>query len=78
MGKVRKHRQACNNQAKKELFGIRTKLWYKNIFSENILATEMKKYTFMIKPVYLGLSVLEISKIDMCESLYDYVKPQHG
>ena len=26
MGKVRKHRQACNNQAKKELFGIRTKL----------------------------------------------------
>ena len=31
----------------------------------------MKKYTFMIKPVYLGLSILEISKIDMCESLYD-------
>ena len=43
MGKVRKHRQACNNQPKKELFGIRTKLSYKNFFSENILATEMKK-----------------------------------
>ena len=78
MGKVRKHRQACNNQPKKELFGIRTKLSYKNFFSENILATEMKKIYIMIKPVYSGLSILEISKIEMCESLYDYVKPQHG
>ena len=31
----------------------------------------------MIKPVYLGLSILEISKIVMCEFWYDYVKPKH-
>ena len=32
----------------------------------------------MKKPVYLGLSILEISKIVMCEFWYDYVKPKYG
>ena len=30
------------------------------------------------KPVYLGLSVLELSKILMYEFWYDYVKPKYG
>ena len=32
----------------------------------------------MNKPVYLGLSILELSKILMCEFWYDYVKPKFG
>ena len=32
----------------------------------------------MNKPVYLGLSILELSKILMCEFWYDYVKPKYG
>ena len=32
----------------------------------------------MIKPVYLRLSILELSKILMSEFWYDYVKPQYG
>ena len=32
----------------------------------------------MNKPFYLGLSVLELSKILMYEFLYDYVKPKYG
>ena len=32
----------------------------------------------MNKSVYLGLSVLEISKIVMYEIWYDYVKPKYG
>ena len=32
----------------------------------------------MDKPVYLGLSTLEISKIVMYQSWYDYVKPKYG
>ena len=32
----------------------------------------------MNKPVYLGLSILELSKIVMCEFCYDYVKPKYG
>ena len=30
------------------------------------------------KPVYLGLSILELSKIFMYEFWYDYAKPKYG
>ena len=47
-------------------------------FSENLLAIEMKKIKLkMNKPVYLGLSILEISKIIMYEFWYDYAKPKY-
>ena len=47
-------------------------------FSENLLAIEMKKKKVkMNKPVYLGLSILEISKTLMYEFWYDYIKPKH-
>ena len=32
----------------------------------------------MSKPIYLGLSILEISKILMYEFWYDYMKPKYG
>ena len=32
----------------------------------------------MNKPIYLGLSILELSKIVMYEFWYDYVKPNYG
>ena len=32
----------------------------------------------MKKPVYLGLSILELNKILICEFWYDYVKPNYG
>ena len=32
----------------------------------------------MNKPVYLGLSILELSKVLMYEFWYDYVKPNYG
>ena len=44
-------------------------------FSEKLLAIEMKKIKVkMNKPVYLGLSILEISKTLMYEFWYDYIK----
>ena len=47
-------------------------------FSENQLAIEMKKIKAkMNKPVYLGLSILEISKTLMYEFWYDYIKPKY-
>ena len=47
-------------------------------FSENLLATEMKKIKVKKnKPVYLGLSILEISKTLMYEFWYDYIKPKY-
>ena len=36
-----------------------------------------KPQIFMNKPVYLGLSTLEISKITRCGLWYDYVKPKY-
>ena len=48
------------------------------LFSEDLLATEMKKRKVeMNKPVYLGLSILEISKTLMYEFWYDYIKPKY-
>ena len=32
----------------------------------------------MNKPVHLGLSILELSKILMYEFWYEYVKPKYG
>ena len=37
-----------------------------------------KTQIFMSKPVYLGLSILEVSKIVMYELCYDYVKPKYN
>ena len=46
-----------------------------NVFTEYLLVTEMKKMQkLMNKPVYLGLSILELSKVLMYEFWYDYVK----
>ena len=46
-------------------------------FSENLLAIEMKKTKVkMNKPVYLGMSILDISKMLMYEFWYDYIKPK--
>ena len=48
-------------------------------FSENLLAIEMKKTKVkMNKPVYLGMSILDISKTLMYKFWYDYIKPKHG
>ena len=46
---------------------------------ENLLAIEMKKTQIhMNKPVYLGVSILELSKMLIYEFWYDYVKPKYG
>ena len=52
-----------------------TKKW----FSEKLLAIKMKKTKVKLnKPVYLSLSILEISKTLMYEFWYDYMKPKYG
>ena len=50
-----------------------------NLISENLSIIEMKKVKVkMNKPIYLGLSILEISKIIMYEFWYDYMKKKYG
>ena len=50
-----------------------------NLISENFSIIEMKTTKIkMNKPIYLGLSILGISKILMYEFWYDYMKPKYN
>ena len=50
-----------------------------NLMSEDLSIIEMKKTKVkMNKPIYLGLSILEISKILMYEFWYDFMKPKYN
>ena len=50
-----------------------------NIFNENLIAIHMKK-TFLTfdKPVYLGMSILDLSKTLMFDFHYNYIKKKYG
>ena len=80
MKNVRKHRDiklVTTDKRRNQLFSepnCHTTKW----FSGNLLAIEMKKIKVkMNKPVYLDLSILEISKTLMYEFWYDYIKPKY-
>ena len=50
-----------------------------NYISEDLSIIEVNKTRVkMNKPIYLGLSILDISKILMYEFLYDYMKPKYN
>ena len=79
MENVRKHRDIVTTDKRRNQLvsdpNYHTAKW----FSENLLATEMKKTKVkMNKPVYLGFSILGISKTLMFEFWNDYVKPKYG
>ena len=50
-----------------------------NYISEDLSIIEMNKTKVkMNKPIYLGLSILEISKLLIYKFWYDYMKPKYG
>ena len=50
-----------------------------NIFSEDLVAIHMKKTKLVFnKPVYLGMSILDLSKTLMYELHYNYIKQKYG
>ena len=47
-------------------------------FSESLTTIEMKKTKVkMNKPIYLGMSILDVSKTLLYEFCYDYIKPKY-
>ena len=80
MGNVRTHRDiklVTKNMRRNQLVS-EPNYHTTKCFSECLLAIEMKKLKVkMNTPVYLGLSILEISKTLMYEFWYDYVKPKY-
>ena len=51
----------------------------RKIFNENLVSVHMKKTSLtMNKPVYLGMCILDLSKIIMFDFHYNYIKPKYG
>ncbi len=66
---------------KKDLNKLVKKPNYKRVseFHENLVAVHMEKTSVKLcKPIYLGMSILDLSKTLMYEFHYDYVKPKWG
>ena len=64
-GKCKKHRslKTCYNRKEKKLFSIRTKLSHYKVFHIKCISNRNEKTQItMNKPVYLGLSILDLSK----------------
>ena len=81
MENVRNHRDIELVTSEKRRKGLVSEPNYHSCkkFSENIMAIEMKKTRVkMTKPSYLGMSILDISKILMHEFWYDYISPKYG
>ena len=81
MENVRKHRDIKLATADKKRSKLVSEPNYHmmNLISENLSIIEMKKIKVkMNKPIYLGLSILEISKILMYEFWYDYMKLKYS
>ena len=50
-----------------------------NIFHENLVAVHMEKVAVKLyKPIYLGMSILDLSKTLIYKFHYDYMKPKYG
>ena len=76
MENVRKHRyiKLVKTDHKRNKLVSEPNYHTMKLISENLSIIEMKKVKVkMNKPIYLGLSILEISKIIMYEFWYDYV-----
>ena len=47
------------------------------LFTEHLLEIEIKAEILINKPIYLGLSILELNKVSMYEFCYCCVKPKY-
>ena len=69
MENVRNHR--VTEVKRRNRLVVETNYWAIKGFSENLVLIEMKK------PIYLGFSILDLSKIVMYEFWYEYMKPKY-
>ena len=81
MENVRKHRviKLVTTESRRNYLVLEPNYDTPKFLTGHLLTIEMKKMQILMnKPVYLGLSILELSKILICYFCYDYVKPKHG
>ena len=80
MENVRKHRdiKLVRTDKKRNKLVSEPNYHTMKLIDDNLAIIEMKKVKVkMNKPIYLGLSILDISKITMYEFWYDYVKNKY-
>ena len=81
MGNVRKHKdiKLVTREKRRNYLVSEPNFHTTKLFTEHLLATKMKKTEILInKPVYLGLSIIELSKLLMYEFWYNYTKTKYG
>ena len=81
MENIRKHRdiKLVTTDKKRSKLVSEPNYYTINLISADLSIIEMKKTEVkMNKPIYLGLSILEISKTLMYEVWYDYMKPKYN
>ena len=81
LGSQRKYRdiKLVTSGQKRNYLVLEPNYYTTKFFIENLLAIEMKKTQItMNKPVYLGFSMLDLSKTIMYDFCYDYIKPKYG
>ena len=68
---------SSGDQLKKEI--AKPNYESRKIFNENLVSVHLKTISLtMNKPVYLGMSILDLSKIIMYDFHYEYIKPKYG
>ena len=80
MEKMKKHRdiKLVTTERKRNCLVSERNYLTTKFFTENLSAIEIEKTKILMnKPVYLGISILELSKVLMYEFWYDYVKSKY-
>ena len=76
-GKCR-NTKLVTTEKRKDYFVSQPNYQTTKFFTENLLATEMRKtQTLMNKLVYLGLLILDLSKTAMYQFWHNYAKPKY-
>ena len=81
MENIRKHRdmKLVKTDKKRNKLVSEPNFHAMKLIDDNLAIIEMKKVKVkMNKPIYLGLSILDISKITMHEFWYDFIKSKYG
>ena len=81
MENVRKHRpiNLVRTDKKRNMLVSEPNYHTMKLIDDNLAIIEMRKVKVrMNKPIYLGMSILDISKITMYEFWYDYIKSKYG
>ena len=70
--------RVVNSEEKGKMLAKKSNFKHCTIFSENLCAIEMRKTeVYFNKPVYLGMCILDLSKVFMYDFHYNYIKSKY-